>query len=268
MQDEQIIYNGHTPGYVWDALEKRSNQTLRKVTLRCPVCDTSIHHTETPQRTPRAFAQRDDTHETPQLRCRSCDAPASVFQHSHHTETADTRIIYIEVKGQSREVARLNLCCLSCGESLTPDETCTNTCWIQTYLCLEIQDAEPYIKRWLNCLEVKRDIPEIPMRLSAASDAPETDTQDNNETQPLNIPPTQTNAIDFEIPEHPHPHTDIAGQILAFLKDAPNQTATTSEMRTAIGCTPGGFNKAVIKLQNAGRIRKVERGVYALRDHT
>lgn len=270
MQDEQIIFHGHTPGYVWDALEKRSNQTRIKVALRCPVCDTSIQHTETPQRRISAFAQRDDTHETPQLQCRSCSAPASLFQHSHHTETADTRLIFVEVKGQRREVARLKMQCLSCGQTLLTDETCTNTCRIQTYIRVQHLDGELYIKRAANKPHVPRDT-EIPMRQTLPTDAPETHTADNNDTlplnQPLNLPQHQPNAID-EIPEPKNAHTDIAGQIVAYLTKAENHTATAGEMKAAFDCTPGGFNKAVIKLQNAGRIRKVKRGVYALRDHT
>ena len=251
MQEERIIYNGHTPGYVWQELEQRSNQTQRKVTLRCPVCDTSIHHTETPQPTISAFAQRDDTDARPQLRCHFCDAPASLFQHSHHTETADTRIIYIEVKGQSREVARLKMQCLSCGQTLKTDETCDNTCWIQTYITLDIQDGEIYIKRWINCLNVKREIPEIPMH--PRDDAPETDTADHNENQPQHQTRNQPNA---------NAHTDIAGQILAHLTDAPNQTATTGEMIAAFDCSPEGFKKGFKKL--TGRVKRIERGSYQL----
>lgn len=248
MQDEQIIHQGHTPGHVWDALEKRSNQTQRKVTLRCPVCDSSIQHTETPQ-----------------LRCRSCDAPASLYQHRHLRKRADTRLIYVSVQGHTREVASIKMQCLSCGQTLKADETCDNTCWIQTYLMFQPLDGELYIKRWLNCLHVQRDIPEIPIRLTLPTDAPETDTADNNETQPLNQPLNppqhQPNAID-EIPEHPNAHTDIAGQIVAYLTDAENHTATAGEMKAAFDCSPEGFNKAIKTL--AGRVERIKRGTYQL----
>lgn len=238
MQDEQIIHNGHTPGYLWDALEKRSTQTQRTVTLRCPVCEAKLHLTETTQ-----------------LHCRTCQAPASLYQHRHLRKRADTRMIYVSVKGHTREVARLKIKCLSCGQTLKADETCDKTCDIQTYLTLDAKDGELSIKRAVNLFDVPRDTPEIPIR--------QTDTADNNDTSPLNQPPTQPNAID-EIPEHPNAHTDIAGQIVAYLTDAPNHTAKTGEMIDAFDCTTEGFNKAVKKLIKEGRIRKIKRGTYQL----
>ena len=83
---------------------------------------------------------------------------------------------------------------------------------------------------------------------------------------PVNPPENQSqaHASETEADEHPNAHTDIAGQIVEYLSDAPDNTARTGEMRTAIGCVPEGFNKAVKKLITHGQIRKIKRGVYQL----
>lgn len=244
-EDEQIIYQGHTPDRVWRALAQRSRDTHRKVVLRCPLCNSEIHPTDT-------------TH----LHCRSCDAPVKVFQHREHTKTADTRLIYSQVKGHRRAVLSLDLHCLSCEQSLKTDETCDNTCEIQTYLVLELQDGELYIKRWVirRDAHFQREPTDIPIR-PLPDNAILTRATDTPQNLPQNLPQVTS---DFQISEHPNAHTDIAAQIVAYLTDAPNHTATTAEMRLAIGCTTEGFNKAVKKLITLGKIRKIKRGVYAL----
>lgn len=242
---EQIIYQGHTPDRVWKALAQRSRDTRRELALRCPVCDAEIHHT---------------TATNPQ--CLSCDAPVSVYQHRHHTDTDDTRLIYIQVKGQSLAVLRIVMHCLSCGDPLTEEETCTNTCHVLTYLLLEREKDTLYIKRSVNHSHVKREPTEIDIRHTSQS-PPTPRTTDTDDT-PQNQQPNQPPAPDDLIFEHPNAHTDIAGQILASLTDALHHTATTKEMRAAIGCTTEGFNKARKKLLAEGKIRKVKRGVYAL----
>lgn len=126
------------------------------------------------------------------------------------------------------------------------------------------------------------------------TDAPETDTDDAPQTEnkaenlprhlPENQPPNQNDSqpsdgrhfvdnvppvrnasdVDAEIPEPQNAHTDIAGQILDYLSSAPNHTATTAEMTDAFNASPNGFNKAKEKLIEAGKIRRVTRGVYQL----
>ena len=236
--DEQIIYQGHTPDRVWRALAKRSRDTHRKVVLQCPLCDSEIHPTDTK-----------DQH------CQSCSAPVDIYQHREHTETADTRLIYSQANRHRRAVLSLDLRCLSCEQALQRDETCLNTCETQTYLRLELQDGELTITRSVNFPERKRQGTEIPIRPlpDNAIATRATDTE--------NLPQVTR---DFQITEHPNAHTDIAGQMLAYLTDAPNHTAETAEMRQAIGCTTEGFNKARKKLLKHGKIRTLARGVYAL----
>lgn len=250
MQAEQIISHGYTTQSDWQELEQRSRETRRKNHLQCPLCSGEIHPTDT-------------TH----LQCLSCDAPVEVYQHRERTDTADTRIIYAEVYRQHRALVSIDLQCLSCERTLQADETCTNTCPIQTYLVLDFQDAELTLKRAANLLDVPRDTPEIPIR-----NLPDTDSLTRAENlprpKPDNQPPNQTHASDFETPEHPNAHKDIAGQIEAYLSDAPNNTATTAEMIKAIGCSPQGFNVEKEKLIEAGKIKKVKRGVYQLINHT
>lgn len=117
-------------------------------------------------------------------------------------------------------------------------------------------DGKLYIKRAANKPHVPRDTPEIPIRVSSPDDPPETDAP-VVETQPLNQP----NAIDFE---YPNAHTDFAGQIVAYLKDTENHTATMGEMKAAFDCSPEGLNKAIKTLIEAGRIYRIKRGVYQL----
>lgn len=263
--NEQIISHGHTTPYEWQKLEQRSRDTQQRIQPQCPACNAEIHPTDTTD-----------------LRCLSCHAPVEIYQHRELTETADRRVIYIQVKGQRRPLLTLDLQCLSCERRLQADETCTNTCEIQTYLTLEHQDAERgsgddtlpprsggelYIKRAANLPHVQRDTPEIDIRnfpdtdsLTRANETPENQTPN----QPLNQPQAMS---DDQSPEYPNAHIDIAGQIVAFLSDADDNTATTAEMRKAIGCTTEGFNKAVKKLIAQGQIRKVKRGVYQLIHH-
>ena len=236
--DEQIIYQGHTPDRVWRALAQRSRDTHRKVVLHCPLCDREIHPTDT-------------THQ----HCQSCSAPVDIYQHREHTETADTRLIYSQANRHRRAVLSLDLHCLSCEQTLQRDETCENTCETQTYLRLELQDGELTITRWVNFPERKRQGTEIENR-PLPDDAIATRATDTE-----NLPQVTR---DFQIPEHPNAHTDIAAQIVAYLTDASDHTAKTAEMRQAIGCTTEGFNKARKKLLKHGKIRTLARGVYAL----
>ena len=146
-EHEQIITHGYTRSSDWQELAQRSINTRRKIDLQCPICSAEIHPTDTTD-----------------LRCLSCHAPVEIYQHRERTETADTRIIYAEVNGQCRPLLSLNLQCLSCERTLQADETCTNTCYIQTYLILDVQDSELYIKRAANRLDVPRDTPFIDIR--------------------------------------------------------------------------------------------------------
>ena len=126
----QIVYQGHTPAYVWEALERRSRYTRIPLTPQCPMCSGEIQRTETTD-----------------LRCLSCNAPVEVFQHRHFTETTDTRLIYIHGDRHEKECLRLPMQCLSCEAGLTKAETCPNTCHRHTYLLLERHDGELYVKR-------------------------------------------------------------------------------------------------------------------------
>lgn len=255
---EQIIYHGHTTQRVWDELAHRSRETRRKIVLQCPVCDAELHPTDT-------------TH----LQCLSCDAPVSIYQHREMTDTADTRIIYAEANAHRRAVLTLDLQCLSCGLPLQADETCPSTCEIQTYLIFEHEDGDFYIKRWVNRLNVPRDTPFIPIRPlpdtdkngTHAQDATQNDTENRPMKQTVNQPqnqPNLTHAFDNIPDENPNRHTDVKGQIVAYLTDAPENTAGTREMTTAIGCSPQGFKKAKDKLIEHGQIRQIKRGVYQL----
>lgn len=240
---EQIIYQGHTPQRVWEALAQRSRETRIKIDLQCPNCDAEIHHNATT------------------LHCRSCSAPVSVYQHRHHTDTADTRLIYIHVLGKSRAVVSLVMHCLSCEQHLTEEETCTNTCEIQTYLVFE-RDGELYVKRWVNTPSFKREPTEIDTRplpdtdrIRRANDTPHTE----------NLPQNQPQAPDVLRDEHPNAHTDIAGQILAYLTE--HKQATTGEMIAAFNTTPEGFRKAKEKLLKHGQIRQIKRGCFEFINH-
>jgi len=252
MTHEQIVRMGHTTPYEWDALAQRSIKTRRKIDLRCPTCEAEIHPTDT-------------TH----LRCGGCHAPVEVYQHAELTKTADRRVIYAEANGQRKEILRLKLQCLSCERRLQTDETCTNTCGIQTYLILDVQDGELYIQRAANRLDVPRDThpPEILIR-NLPPNAIATRANETPENQTPNQPINQPQARDSQIPLPPNAHTDIAGQIVEYLTDAPNHTATTAEMIAAFGCSPQGFNVEKEKLIEAGKISKLKRGVYQLINHT
>ena len=60
-------------------------------------------------------------------------------------------------------------------------------------------------------------------------------------------------------------HKDAAGQILSYFS-IKGGFATTAELRQALDCTHESLNNAINKLINDGKLRKVKRGVYTLRD--
>jgi len=165
--------------------------------------------------------------------------------------------------------------CLSCEQPLKTNETCENTCEIQTYLVLETDTAGLYIKRSLNRLDVKRDTSEIPIRrfpdtaiASSATDTPHTAAgRATSHWGGAAVGENQPHARDTRIPEHPNAHTDVAGQILTCLKQAPENTATTQQLLAACNCSREGLNKALKKLIAAGRIQKIKRGAYELINH-
>lgn len=267
MQAEQIIYNGHTTPYEWDALAQRSRDTRRKIDLRCPTCEAEIHHTDT-------------TH----LQCLSCSAPVEVYQHAELTDTADTRIIYTQANGQRRAVLSLDLQCLSCERTLQADETCTNTCPIQTYLVLEHDDGELYIKRAANLIDVPRDTPEIPIRTETdiaaeANDTPDTENSVQNSVEisvqsvensvdhsdagdPPNQPLTQENEVPWRSDALTIPEKIV--EFLTYINE--DHTATGTQIKDAIGgLAPSTFKWAMDQLIDAGKAEKVAYNLYRLR---
>jgi len=116
----KIVSQGYMTQRVWEELEQSSRETRIAFEAECPVCAAEIPPTDTQK-----------------LRCLRCDAPVAVYQHRHRSRTADTRRIFVEVSGHSREVLRVDLRCLSCEQPLKTNETCENTCEIQTYLVRE-----------------------------------------------------------------------------------------------------------------------------------
>ena len=252
---KQIVRHSYTPNDVWDQLEQRSRQTRIHFVPECPVCLAPIHHTGMTE-----------------LRCLECNVPATVFQQRHLYPTADRRVICVEVKGQSIDVLKLDLQCLSCEQRIRKDESCHITCGIQTYLVLDPDDGELYIKRWVNCLNVPREPTEIPIRPLITVETISDISPDVTE-QPAALPvpetditetPNQPQAIDVPIPaSHPNARKDVARQIIEYLTEHQN-TATTSQLLDTCQCSREALNKALQKLIKAGTIEKVKRGVYVL----
>ena len=215
---EQIVFNKHTPQYVWDQLEMRSTETRISFAPQCPICHSLIHHTHRG------------------LRCLGCDVPVSVFQQRYLTPNADERVIFIEVKGDIHEVLKLNLQCLSCEQTIKNDESCVNTCGIQTYLVLESNDSELNIKRWGNHPNVRRDIPEIPTRLHRQL-------------------PQHSDDVASE-----ESSLTILDQVLALLDDGHERS--TRDIVGSIDAHPTTIKKALKKASDTGLIIKVRHGYY------
>ena len=246
---KQIVSNGYTSIPVWDDLEIRSRQTRQKVQLRCPNCSAELRQTQTGA-----------------LRCgRFCQTSVEVFQRRHLTETSDRRRIYKSVNADETEILDLELRCLSCERPLMEEEACTNTCKVQTFLMLEEEEGELYVKRWVNALNVSRVHTEIPLRplIPDATAAPAntiTDPADPVSSKTAN----QRQAIDDPIPDRPsNRHKDVAGQILDYLSEN-GDIGKTPKMKEALDCSPQSFKEAIDKLIETRRIRKVVRGVYEL----
>lgn len=256
---EQIIYHGHMPQRVWDALKQRSRETRRKIDLQCPECNAAIPHTDT-------------TH----LRCLSCDVPVEIYQHSELTETEDRRIIYAEANAQHRALLTLVMQCLSCERTLQADETCTNTCGIQTYLVLDFQDGELYITRAANLPHVQRDTPFIPIRNVPDTDTHTPDTENSvqnsveNSLQSTDIsdadPPNQPLTRENERPWRSDALT-LPEKIVEFLTYInEDHTATGTQIKDALGgLAPSTFKWAMDQLIDAGKALKVAYNLYRLR---
>ena len=87
---------------------------------------------------------------------------------------------------------------------------------------------------------------EVADEMSAVSGASATQpSTDRHEATPLPNHATQS---------------DVASKVLFFCDVKP--TVTTGEMLASIGCSREGLNKALRKLLDGGKLRKVKRGVY------
>lgn len=236
---DPIVRTGSTPEYVWAEFEERSAETHYRVEMRCPVCDGEI----------QAFVNGLN-HFAP--RCLSCKTAVHIFQVRHLTETVDRRVIYAEALDQRVELFRLNVQCLSCEQPLQDDESCQGSCRMQTYLVLEVVSKELYVKRWIHHPNVPREGIEILIR------------------QHFEIEGEKPQSVCIQVGKtasrHAVAHTDIAGQILEYLRSH-GGLGKTGLMIKAINCSTQGFKVAIDKLIRAGLVRKVKHGIYELINH-
>ena len=199
---KQIVHAAHTPSHVLDKLEKCATETRIRLEARCPACDGELKHTQS------------------DVCCDACDAPVSFFQQRHLRDDLDIRLIYIQVKGHEKEIHRLNLYCLSCEDGLNAEELCPNTCEIQTFLIIETDADQLYVKRWFVRYLYNDDRPttEIPILSSMPDDPAELPEKDDPQ------PSTLTNE----------------DKILTWLRDASTpsdaqKTMTYDEIAAAVG---------------------------------
>ena len=263
----QIVYEAHTPAYIWDELKARATETRIRLDVRCPACDGEIKDTDS------------DVH------CDTCDAPVSFFQYRYLSEDADTRVIYIEANGHEQEIHRLDLCCLSCEAGLNAEELCPNTCEMQTFLTIETDSDKRYVNRWTVRYLCKdpRPTTEIPIRepiehRSITDISQESDTLD---TTPENVPsrfehpqPTVSSTLPSPVepqnvrtstekePTPTYAKKDIEGQILALLpEDATPMRA--AKIKERIDGNHKNMYEAINRLIAKGRIVNSGRGWYA-----
>ena len=199
---KQIVHAAHTPSHVLDKLEKCATETRIRLEARCPACDGELKHTQS------------------DVCCDACDAPVSFFQQRHLRDDLDIRVICLQVKGQKTEIHRLNLYCLSCEDGLNAEELCPNTCEIQTFLIIETDADQLYVKRWFVRYLYNDDRPttEIPILSSMPDDPAELPEKDDPQ------PSTLTNE----------------DKILTWLRDASTpsdaqKTMTYDEIAAAVG---------------------------------
>ena len=292
-EKKQIISNGYTRSSDWQELAHRSRETRRKIQPLCPRCSAEIHPTRNgkvgahavdasaPTFAPQGSGFPRHSFDTT-LRCLSCQAPVEVYQHAEVTETADTRIIYAKVSnGRSRAVVTIELKCLSCEQPLQRDETCTNTCPIQTYLVLEHDDGELYIRRAANLPHVQRDTPDIPIRTPTDTDShtPETEnsvqnsvensvensasvTNSSQDAEPENQPLTQENEVPWQSDALTVP--EKISEFLIYINE--DHTATGTQIKAALGgVAPATFKWAMDTLIEDGKAEKLAYNLYHLR---
>ena len=266
----QIVYGAHTPAYIWDALKARATETRIHLDVRCPACGGEIRETGS------------DFH------CEACEAPVSFFQHRFLSDDADTRVIYIQVNGNEKEIYRLDLCCLSCEAGLDAEELCPNTCEIQTFLTIETDSEKCYVKRWVvrYLYKYPRPTTEIPIRetlehrpitdISQESDTINTLTQNAtsrfehrqptvSSPSPRPVEPQNDRTSTEKEPTPTNKKKNIEGQILALLpQDATPMRA--AEIKKRIHGNHKNTYEAIKRLTEKGHIVKPKRGWYALSD--
>ena len=225
---KQIVREAHTPSRVLDELNKIATQTRIHLEAKCPACDSEIKHTQS------------DVH------CDACEAPISFFQQRPHSDALDMRVIYIQVNGHEKEIYRLNMHCLSCEEGLNAEALCPNTCEIQTFLIIETDDNQLYIKRWF--VRYLHNDEKPTTAIPILSSVPNHRVEPPGEDAPQ--PSTLTNAA----------------KILAWLKDPStpsdaHKTMTYDEIAAAVGLPRTTVHRHLRKLveKHGGQLEEFDR---------
>lgn len=281
----------------WQEIQLRSEAGEISIPHKCPVCLTKItpfpdggYGCQTCQKVADVFFIRENA-----------DDEVKVVENTSiyrilkaHCNVSEVHAFYMQVAGHRQLLRRVELVCLSCGQpsrkiqlqlyfisggSCLETYYCSENCGIRTYYQLRYESDGFFLVPSFEChlLYPKDDPLEIPEGASGIAEtsaepvtgppsrplspAETPDTHPSLETDPT-ANDSQTNPFDIHAPINQK--TDIEGQILKYLKQAPHNTATTREMITAFGCSRNGFNKAKDNLIENRRIRQIKRGIYEL----
>ena len=223
-QPGQIVYEAHTPGYVWEQLAQKSKETRIRVEIRCPACSGEIQLINNTL-----------------LQCRACQTPIEIFQQRNPRTQTEIRFVYMPPTGPQIKRIRIRMQCLSCEKNITKAGDCTFSCGMQTYLIFAHEDGEFYVKRWTNKVGGPRDLPEIPLR-------------QRQKIQQRNVitsshPPTLREQILALM--HTDPHIDHGEK-------------GTKHFIYAIDANASAIKKELTKCVEDGRLEKVRYGYYRL----
>ena len=171
--------------------------------------------------------------------------------------------------------------CLSCDAVIGVDGICCR-CDAQTYYGIETADA--FVKPFITPLDDGYQIKEpsvtklvlqvIERNAEMGEMLPDPTVESKQHQGPLPFPSTtqaQPETHDEALFPDETPNVrnryapkDVARKILGMLKQQRNKTATTPMLLDACDCSREGLNKALKKLINTKRVRKLKRGVYQL----
>ena len=289
---EPIVNHGHLNSDTWKKIEQRSEEKKIPIFPKCPACQTQIttlceggYGCRRCQKPADVSLQRENTDDEEKLLMYT--NADTILRENRIGEVSEIHAFYLKIGGQTQLIRRVALKCLSCqapsrkivirqfkspNDSYIETYYCANNCGIRTYYQLKDEETQLCLVPAFHSetLSPKQtdpfEIPEAATPSASPHEEPVTETpQRRVETDQTASDPQRPAAPVIAPPSNAK--KDVEGQMLKYLTHAPRNTATTAEMRNAFGCSRQGLKDAADNLIEAGKIRRLKRGVYEFINH-